>query len=234
MAWIVWNFKKRRVKRKARRGRRIAWGEGEVKGDIRCQTEGNIRMLVHIRPKSSARERATYVDMSATGTGSVCFAEFQTLLLEIMASRNPGNRGGRLQELGHRRGSDGGHWRQRSRVNHGCREAKSDVWSKDEDLDLSREARCKRHEQGGICSRWQSKQGEGMKDVGGMLFLSFSREMRWPGIHRPAMMGRAMDRGAILEGANIWRSSGDGGSERGAVCGMSSCVSAKTWSAERA
>lgn len=156
--------------------------------------------------------------MSATDTGSVCSAEFQTLLLEIMASRNPGNRGGRLQELGHRRGSDG------SRVNQGCREAKSDVWSKDEDLDLSREARCKRHEQGGICSRWQSKLGEGTKDVGGMLFLSFSREMRWPGIHRPAMMGRAMDRGAILEGANIWRSSGDGGSERDAVCGMSSCA----------
>lgn len=38
VAWIVWDFKKRRVKRKARRGRRIAWGEGEVKGDIRCQS----------------------------------------------------------------------------------------------------------------------------------------------------------------------------------------------------
>lgn len=55
VAWIVWDFKKRRVKRKARRGRRIAWGEGEVKGDIRCQTEGNIRMLVHIRPKEQRK-----------------------------------------------------------------------------------------------------------------------------------------------------------------------------------
>ena len=32
------NLEKRRIESKARRGSGIAWREGEVKGDIRCQT----------------------------------------------------------------------------------------------------------------------------------------------------------------------------------------------------
>lgn len=39
VAGIIGNLEKRRIERKAGRGSRIAWGEGEVKGDIRCQTE---------------------------------------------------------------------------------------------------------------------------------------------------------------------------------------------------
>jgi hypothetical protein len=38
VAGIVWDLKKRRIKRKARGGSRIAWGECEVKGKVRCQT----------------------------------------------------------------------------------------------------------------------------------------------------------------------------------------------------
>lgn len=38
VARVVGKFEERRVKREARRGGRAAWWEGEVKGDIRCQT----------------------------------------------------------------------------------------------------------------------------------------------------------------------------------------------------
>lgn len=89
VARIVWNLKKRRIKRKARRGSRIAWGKGEVKRDICCQTEKAIGVLVQVKIKDSRPQRATYVDISTTGTGSVCLDTPQALL-EIMVAGNLG------------------------------------------------------------------------------------------------------------------------------------------------
>lgn len=56
VARIVWDLEKRRVKREARRGSRIAWGEGEVKHDVRCQTGRVTTMLVPGAVKRRAGE----------------------------------------------------------------------------------------------------------------------------------------------------------------------------------
>lgn len=40
VARVVRNLKKRRIKSEARGGSGVAWWEGEVKSDIRCQTGG--------------------------------------------------------------------------------------------------------------------------------------------------------------------------------------------------
>jgi hypothetical protein len=61
VAGIVRNLKKRRIKRKTRRGDRIAWGEGEVKGNRRCQTEKITGVLVHfIARAAEASEPLTW------------------------------------------------------------------------------------------------------------------------------------------------------------------------------
>lgn len=53
-----------------------------------------------------------------------------------------------------------------------------------------------------------------MEGVGWVLFLSFSRKMRWPRINRPAMMGAWIDasvHGSVDRGATLWaRISGAG------------------------
>jgi hypothetical protein len=76
------------------------------------------------------------------------------------------------------------------------------------------------------------------------VILILSRKMRWPRISRPAMMrqriswmdgsGSDIGWGARISGAGlalVWRWSGDGGSERDAMCG--NAWTAKTWSADR-
>jgi len=59
------NLEKRRIKSKARRGSGIAWWEAEIKGDIRCQTDGAVSPGSVWGPTWTGR--ATYVDMVITG-----------------------------------------------------------------------------------------------------------------------------------------------------------------------
>ena len=68
MAGVVRDLEKRRVKRKARRGSRTARGEGEVKGNIRCQTDqqDSVRPCQSYGGEDALEE--THVDILMTGT----------------------------------------------------------------------------------------------------------------------------------------------------------------------
>ena len=66
MSGVVGDVEERWIKGEGRGGSGIAWGKGEVKRDIRCQTEGTVRRCA----PGGEEERSTYVDM-VTGVKGV-------------------------------------------------------------------------------------------------------------------------------------------------------------------
>lgn len=66
VARVVRNLKQRRIKSEARGGSGIAWWEGKVKRDIRCQTGGVL--VGSSRPGGVSACLLTYVDMVTVGS----------------------------------------------------------------------------------------------------------------------------------------------------------------------